>query len=88
MSIEQRPGFTTVHISIFTADGAFSVSALSIYLGYKLFVLGATGAFQFAVENGQTKATLASVAPGLGFAAFGMLIDGYALRRLIGSSPR
>lgn len=83
---EYRPGMSPVHISIVTAIGAFSVSALSIFLGYKLFIAGATGAFQFSVESGKAKASLLSVAPGLGFAAFGMGIAIYALKRLIGVS--
>jgi hypothetical protein len=84
MSNSQRLGWTPVHISIVTAVGAFSVSALSIYLGYRLFVAGATGAFQFVVQSGGVTATLLSVAPGLGFAFFGMGISIYAVRRLIG----
>jgi hypothetical protein len=78
-----QSGISTVYISIVTAVGAFSVSGLSIYLGYKLFLAGATGAFQFSLGSGQTKATLLSVAPGLGFAAFGMFIAVYALRKLV-----
>ena len=77
-------GPSRVYISIVTAIGAFGVSGLSIYLGYKLFLAGATGEFQFTVGAGQSKASLLSVTPGLGFAAFGMLIAIYALRRLIG----
>ena len=86
MSNSNRPGWTPVHISIVTAIGAFSVSGLSIFLGYRLFVAGATGAFQFVVKSGGVTATLLSVAPGLGFAFFGMGIALYAVRRLIGSS--
>lgn len=78
--------FTPVHISIVTAICAFFVSALSIYLGYKLFLAGATGAFQFTVQSQGITSSLLSVAPGLGFAFFGMGIAIYALRRLIGGS--
>jgi hypothetical protein len=74
---------STVWISIITSVGAFSVSALSIYLGYNLFLAGATGQFQFAVSKGDASASLMSVAPGLGFAAFGMFISIAALFKLI-----
>jgi len=85
MNQEYRGGASPVHVSIVTAIGAFSVSGLSIYLGYKLFLAGATGAFQFTVEAEKAKASLLSVAPGLGFAVFGMCIAVYALKKLIGS---
>lgn len=74
---------TTVHITIFATIGAFSVSALSIFLGYKLFVAGATGRFMFSVVKGEAAVNFFSVAPGLGFALFGMLIAIYALRKVI-----
>ena len=70
-------------ISIITSIGAFSVSALSIFLGYNLFILGATGGFNFSSNIGGVKLDLVSVAPGLGFAFFGMLISWMALRVLI-----
>ena len=70
-------------ISIITAIGSFTVSALSIFLGYKLFVLGATGAFQFSSSLGSIKLNLISLAPGLGFALFGMIIAWKALNSLI-----
>ena len=77
---------STVWISIVTSIGAFTVSGLSIFLGYKLFLAGATGQFQFSVSSGKVSAVLLSVAPGLGFAAFGMLIAVFTLFKLIGSS--
>ena len=91
MSVGQRPlclessphQMTTVTISVFTAIGAFAVSALSIYLGYKLFLAGATGAFKFEAEVENAKVGLISVAPGIGFAAFGMFIALFALYKLI-----
>jgi len=70
-------------ISIITSIGAFSVSALSIFLGYKLFVLGVTGAFHFTSSIGSFTLDLISVAPGLGFAIFGMIISWKALNTLI-----
>jgi len=71
-------------ISIVTSIGAFSVSGLSIYLGYKLFLVGATGGFTFS-SSAQTGIglNLVSAAPGLGFAAFGMIIASVALFKLI-----
>lgn len=89
MSIEgQGRAATTVHISIVTAIGAFAVSALSIYLGYRLFLAGATGEFLFEVGARGATVGLKSVAPGIGFAAFGMFIAIYALSKLIASKPR
>ena len=70
-------------ISMITSIGAFSVSALSIFLGYKLFILGATGGFHFSSDAAGIKLDLVSVAPGIGFAFFGMLIAVMALRVLI-----
>jgi hypothetical protein len=77
---------STVWISIITSIGAFTVSGLSIFLGYKLFLAGATGQFQFSVSSGKVSAVLLSVAPGIGFAAFGMLIAVFALFKLISGS--
>ena len=71
-------------ISIITALGAFCVSGLCIVLGYKLFVAGATGAFQVTFQSQGSTGTLLSVAPGLGFALFGMFIAIFALWKLIG----
>jgi len=70
-------------ISIITSIGAFSVSALSIFLGYKLFILGATGGFHFSSNFMGIKLDLVSIAPGLGFALFGMFISWKALNVLI-----
>jgi hypothetical protein len=57
---------------------------MSIWLGYKLFIAGATGEFKFSAETEKRKVGLTSVAPGLGFALFGMLIAIFALYKLIG----
>ncbi|MBM3551111.1 MAG: hypothetical protein FJX45_04955 [Alphaproteobacteria bacterium] len=75
-----------VWITIVTAAGAFSVSLLSIYLGYKLFLAGATGAFNFGAQSAVGSVGLESVAPGIAFAAFGMIVAVYALYKLIASS--
>ncbi len=76
---------SAVWISIVTSVGAFSVSGLSIYLGYNLFLAGAKGEFQLSVAKGDTSVSLLSVAPGLAFAAFGMFIAISALFKLIRS---
>jgi hypothetical protein len=70
-------------ITIVTAIGAFCVSSLSIYVRYLLFIAGATGTFKFRGEAGKVKVGLESVAPGLGFALFGMFVALYALHKLI-----
>ena len=73
-----------VWISIVTAIGGFTVSGLSIFLGYKLFLIGATGGFKFSSSLKGFGFDLASTAPGLGFAVFGMIIAIMALNKLIG----
>lgn len=70
-------------ISIITSIGAFSVSALTIFLGYNLFILGVTGGFHFSSNMGSITLDLISAAPGLGFALFGMIISWKALSVLI-----
>jgi hypothetical protein len=74
---------SAVWISIITAIGAFSVADLSIYLGYRLFVAGATGQFKFEASAAGGSVGVESIAPGIGFAAFGMFVALYALRRLM-----
>lgn len=69
-------------ISYIVAVGAFAVAALAIYLGYDLFLRGATGEFKLLAGF----FSLVSVAPGLGFAAFGAAIAWRALGVLIGKS--
>ena len=61
-------------ITIVCATGGYSVAAFSIFLGYKLLLAGATG--QFSFEAGVFGGTFRpkSVAPGIGFASFGMVI--------------
>jgi len=73
---------TPTWISIVTAIGAFCVSAISIFLGYKLFLARATGAFKFAVRAHGHSAGFESVAPGFA-AAFGAAINVWALYKLI-----
>jgi hypothetical protein len=61
-------------IGMMQTVGVYLLSTLCIYLGYKLYWAGASGAFQFAVQVGGFTGTLLSVGPGLGFAACGMFI--------------
>ena len=63
--------------------GSFLLSAMSIYLGYKLFVLGAKGEFKFEASVGQGKVGVASVAPGIGFAVFGMALACFTVWHVI-----
>jgi hypothetical protein len=74
---------STIWISLVAGIGAFSVSLMSIYLGYALFLAGATGEFKFTVDGPGATVGLASVAPGIAFAFFGAAIAIYALRKLI-----
>lgn len=77
---------STVWISLVVGIGSYAVSALSIFLGYRLFLIGATGGFKFSASLEGWALDLVSAAPGLGFALFGMIIAVYALNRLIRQS--
>lgn len=77
---------TTIHISLATAVGAFSLAALSLVLGYLLIVGGATGEFKFTFSAGVVQLNLFALLPGLAFAAFGMIIAVVAIRALMGVS--
>jgi hypothetical protein len=54
------------------------VSALCIYLGYRLFLAGATGAFKFRISRGEGNIGLESVAPGSLFIFLGAMIAFFA----------
>lgn len=73
-----------VWISIVVGIGGFAVALLSIYLGYELFLAGATGAFKFSVQGAGTTVGLEAVAPGIGFALFGAIVAVYTIRKLMG----
>lgn len=77
-------GPTTVHISLFTAVGAFAVAALSIVLGYLLIEHGTAGPMSIELQKGDLKVNLYMYVPGLGFAFFGAAIAWRALGVLIG----
>jgi hypothetical protein len=70
-------------ISIVTAIGAFSVAIESIYLGYRLFLAGASGEFKFKASVKSGSVGVKSVAPGLGFALFGAFVAAWAVYRLL-----
>lgn len=72
-----------IWISIGSGVGGFSVALLSIYLGYELFLAGATEAFKFSMQGGATVG-LEAVAPGIGFALFGASVAVYTIRKLMG----
>jgi hypothetical protein len=49
------------------------VSGIAIYLGYKLFILGVTGAASLSVETGTVGGQLINAAPGLFFSVGGIV---------------
>jgi hypothetical protein len=49
------------------------VACFSIYLGYKLFILGVTGQASLSVESKDVKGQLLNAAPGLFFAVGGIV---------------
>ena len=75
-----------IWISIVTATGAFAVSLLCIYLGFRLFVIGATGGFKFSGSDGKNTVGFESVAPGLAFAFFGAIVAAFAIYKLVEGS--
>lgn len=50
----------------------YAVSGFSIYLGYKLFILGVTGAASIVIEAHSIGGQLLNAAPGLFFAVGGI----------------
>jgi hypothetical protein len=70
-------------ISLVAAVGAFAVSIVSIILGYRLFLDGATGKFKFEATMSGGSVGFESVAPGLAFAFFGAFIAVWAVYRLL-----
>jgi hypothetical protein len=70
-------------ISIVAAIGAFLVALQSIYLGYRLFLAGATGDFKFKASMGGGSVGLKSIAPGLAFALFGAIVAFWTVYRLL-----
>jgi hypothetical protein len=71
-------------ITLSVSAGAFSVSLLSIYLGYLLFLAGATGAFKFSARAAGGEVGLESIAPGSLLIFFGSAVAIYTIRRLVG----
>jgi hypothetical protein len=71
-------------ITVIVGIGGFSVAIESIFLGYELFLAGATGTFKFSMGNGGTTVGLESVAPGIGFALFGAIVAVYTIRKMMG----
>jgi hypothetical protein len=73
-----------IWISVATVVFSLSCAIICIYLGYQLFVLGATGAFKFSASAGGGSVGLESVAPGLAFAFFGAGLAFFTVWRVIG----
>ena len=79
---------TPVWATVISATGGYSLAALSIFLGYELLLSGTTG--QFGLEATFFGGTfgLKSVAPGIGFALFGMVIAIHTTRHLLSGIRR
>jgi hypothetical protein len=77
-----------VWTTIVSAIGGYSVAALSIFLGYKLLLAGTTGQFGFEATFFGGTFGLKSVAPGIGFALFGMVIAIHTTQHLISGITR
>lgn len=76
-------GVNPVHISIVTAVGAFSVSALMIWCGYLLIQSGASGVVELSVEARGVKVNFFTYIPGIAFGLFGAAVAWRALSVLI-----
>ena len=74
---------TTVHISLVTAISAFSVSALSLILGYFLIVQGTTGSVSLQLATPTFTVNFYAFVPGVAFGLFGATIAWRALSVLI-----
>ncbi|WP_092302692.1 hypothetical protein [Pseudomonas sp. NFIX28] len=81
-------GPTTVHITLFVTVGAFTVAALSLFLGFLLIEHGTTGAMSLEIQSGDTKVNLFTFVPGVGFGFFGSAIAWKALSVLVGNGVR
>lgn len=70
---------TMVTLFFATKFTAMLISGLSIYLGYRLFVLGVTGKASLVVGNQEIYAQLLNAAPGLFFAVGGLVCLGLTI---------
>ena len=69
-----KPNITNFVAALYFGFKGFTVlvSALSIYLGYRLFILGVTGKASISIEADTIKGQLLNAAPGLFFAIGGI----------------
>ena len=70
---------TTITLFFATKLAAMLMSGLSIYLGYRLFVLGVTGKASLVVGSKEFYAQLLNAAPGLFFAVGGLICLGLTI---------
>lgn len=68
-----RSNFATAMYFVFKALPAAG-GILSIYLGYRLFILGVTGQASLSIESKSVSGQLLNAAPGLFFAIGGVVI--------------
>ena len=57
------------------------VGAFSIYLGYRLFILGVTGRASLSMNSGTVQGQLINAAPGLFFAVGGIVVVIFAVSK-------
>ena len=57
------------------------ISGVSIFLGYRLFILGVTGKASLSIETNAVSGQLLNAAPGLFFAVGGMIALIFSIRK-------
>jgi hypothetical protein len=71
-------------ISISAIIGANCVSLVCVFCGFRLVVLGATGAFEAEAKHGSSHLTLKNVSPGMALIIFGGLLSLLTIWQAIG----
>lgn len=70
--VEQAPTLVIVMYFLFKMLPII-ISGISIFLGYRLFILGVTGRASISVDTGTVRGQLINAAPGLFFAVGGIV---------------
>jgi hypothetical protein len=68
-------------ITLCAIAGSFAVALLSIFLGYRLFVIGAAGGFKFGSTLDSGGVGVESILPGIAFALFGLVLSAWTVMR-------
>jgi hypothetical protein len=78
-------------LRVTAAIGSFSASLLSIYLGYRLFIMAARGRFLLGPKVASGEISYPSILPGVLLAVLGLALAAWTAGRLLpkaGARPR